>query len=1267
VRTTIGCLLLAGLLGPVPVAAQSYLIHTYTQDDGLPSSAVYGLAQDRSGKIWFATDSGVASYDGLDWKREVIPSSWPVRQFLLMESDDHGGIWAMAPGSDSLLIRFLDGQTLLLPTPHQLQSDAYHPTAFAVEGSKESPVVAVGTLRTGLWLWSQQSWLQLGLEQGLPSMTVHDVIGRDGRFTVATESGLATVVNGTVERSISLPEGQRDLRAIAFSPATRSDQLWLLALGWIGTFSNGELKVISDSIHLPRRTDYYEILPTPSGSVFFASGVTLHHYREASGQIERLGRDNGLANQGATDLLHDREGNIWISGMRGVSKIASMRFANYQQVHGLLEDEVSAICETTDGALVLGHSIGLTLLTGSEMVLIPFDSPHEVPWGTRRTLDLHRDRQGRIWLAAGELGLGQLTEGRRLVWFDAKSPLPRPVTSIVNDSDGTLLIGAGSNLIRIDGEQILPTRYSTQLPAIARRLYVSPDGTLYVATPDGLFVRSNGTLVMMDGLEDPASRDVFSVFEDSRGRSLVGTWGGLYLIEGDRLVRPGTAGLRIEEPVFFFLESSPGVLWIGTNNGVIRFSGDEQRRYTVNDGLAGRETNRDAGYIDRQGRLWIGTDAGVSMYRRELERKELSEPLLELVGIMVDASLMSLDAPLVLEPDVSSLAFLYRGVSFIDEKALRYRCRLEGFDSEWTQELPAHSRSYRYTRLPPGRYRFQVKVAGVSGIWSEAVTSPWVTIQSPVWQRWWFVTIIALAIAATIYAAAMMALRWRYAARLEDEVAARTSELRESEERYRQLFEDTAVPKLLIDPESARIIDANISACKLCRLSHRQIVGVEVDSLKLPWLDEIMRHCLTRDFPHDAHFVERGETVDVEVWANPMILQGRSLLLVIAQDVTEHRRLQEERLRASKLESVGLLAGGIAHDFNNILAAILGYISLSRTCIDKVGDVSQHLDAAEKATHRAKQLTGQLLSFSKGGAPVRKATDLAQLLRESTNLALAGSKASSHFEIASDLWPADIDDGQIAQVINNLVINASHALPHSGVVSILAENLMVDGVSVPLTDGPYVKVTVSDQGCGIAQEHLDRVFDPYFTTKEGGSGLGLATAYAVMSRHDGYIHIDSLPGVGTKVTLYLPAMPGTSLDKKDGSELVSLHQGHGRILVMDDDEELLILYEALLSQLGYGVDHTRDGEEAVTRYSEAWAGRQPYDLVIMDLTVAGGLGGKWAVRQLAKLDPKVKAVVASGYSNDPVLANYQEAGFVGALHKPFTLMQLSQLLDELLG
>jgi PAS domain S-box-containing protein len=1264
--TLLGCLLLAGLLGSSLVSAQSYLIHTYTQDDGLPSSAVYGIAQDRSGTMWFATDSGVASYDGLDWRREETPSSWPVRQFLLMAGDDHGGIWALAPGGKTLLVRFLDGQTLLIPTPREIQNQAYHVTSFAVVGSKESPIIAVGTMRSGLWLWSQQSWLQLGPEQGLPDMAVYDVIGRDGRFTVATDSGLATVVNGTVGMSMRLPGEQRGLRAVAFSPSPGSDALWVLAISWFGTVTNGELEVISDAIHLPRRTDYFGILPTPSGSVFFASGVTLHHYREASGQIERLGRNNGLANQGATALLHDREGNIWIAGMRGVSKIASMRFATYQQSHGLLEDEVSAICETERGELVLGHSTGLTLLAGSEMVLIPFDAPFEVPWGTRRSLDLHRDRQGRVWLAAGELGLGQLMPDRTLRWVDSRSRLPRPVTSVVSDGDGTPLIGAGNSIFRVAGQQLLPTRFVLS-SAIIRRLYVSPSGTLYIATPEGLYLRSGGTLRMMAGLDDQASRNVFSVSEDSRGRTWVGTWGGLYTIEMERLVRPQTEALRIEEPVFFSQESSRGELWIGTNNGVIRVSGDQQRRYAVGDGLAGRETNRDAGYVDNQGRLWIGTETGVSMFRREMERTELTEPLLELVAIVVDGTRLSLDVPLNLEPDVSALEFLFRGVSFVDEKALRYRCRLEGFDSDWTNELPAHSRSYRYTRLPPGRYRFHVKVAGVTGVWSEPVISPWVTIRTPVWQRWWFITITVIVFAAILYVGALTALRWRYAARLENEVAARTSELRESEERYRQLFEDTAVPKLLIDPESANIIDANISACKLCRLSRRQIVGVEVDSLKLPWLDEIMQHCLTRDFPSDAHFVKQSESVDVEVWANPLILQGRSVLLVIAQDVTEHRRLQEERLRASKLESVGLLAGGIAHDFNNILAAILGYISLSRTCVDQGEDISKHLTAAERATHRAKQLTGQLLSFSKGGAPVRKATDLAQLVRESTNLALAGSMASSHLEIAPDLWPADIDDGQIAQVVNNLVINAAHALPHSGVVTISAENVMIDNISLPLADGPYVRVTVSDQGCGIAQEHLAKVFDPYFTTKDGGSGLGLATAYAVMSRHDGYIHIDSLPGVGTKVTLYLPAKPGTSLGKNDTSELATLHQGHGRILVMDDDEELLILYEALLSQLGYRVDRTRDGEEAVTRYSEAWAGRQPYDLVIMDLTVAGGLGGKWAVRQLAKLDPKVKAVVASGYSNDPVLANFQEAGFVGALHKPFTLMQLSQLLDELLG
>jgi PAS domain S-box-containing protein len=391
--------------------------------------------------------------------------------------------------------------------------------------------------------------------------------------------------------------------------------------------------------------------------------------------------------------------------------------------------------------------------------------------------------------------------------------------------------------------------------------------------------------------------------------------------------------------------------------------------------------------------------------------------------------------------------------------------------------------------------------------------------------------------------------------------------------------------------------------------------------------------------------------------------------VIVSRDITERRRIDEERLRASKLESVGLLAGGIAHDFNNVLTAILGNVSLAKLSLPMEGKVSSHLLDVEKACLRAKDLTQRLLTFAKGGAPVKKGTALADLVRESTRFALSGSNVRCEYVLPEGLWPVEVDEGQMSQVLHNLVINAHQAMPTGGCLTIAVENVEVgprDGAgSLPLCPGPYLMLRLTDEGIGIAPEHLSKVFDPYFTTKQEGSGLGLATAYSVVRNHEGYMTVESELGKGTTFYLYLPASPGLSLAKSPPPS--TAWTGQGRILVMDDEELIRRLLDQTLRQLGYEVECVRDGTEAIERYRHAQVSGRPFDVVLMDLTIPGGMGGQEAVRRLHTLDPAVKAVVLSGYSNDPVMADYRRYGFSEQLAKPYTVQQLSETLHLVLG
>jgi|GEM_PF-653207 len=388
--------------------------------------------------------------------------------------------------------------------------------------------------------------------------------------------------------------------------------------------------------------------------------------------------------------------------------------------------------------------------------------------------------------------------------------------------------------------------------------------------------------------------------------------------------------------------------------------------------------------------------------------------------------------------------------------------------------------------------------------------------------------------------------------------------------------------------------------------------------------------------------------------------------VLVCRDITEKRRYETELVKASKLESVGLLAGGIAHDFNNILSIVLGNVTLCKVLAPPVGSLHERLDQAEKGCLRARDLTQQLLTFAKGGSPIRKAASIAEIVHESTAFAARGSNIVCKNTAAPDLWPVEVDEGQISQVFNNLVINAVQAMPEGGIIQTRMENWEITADhSLPIAPGRYVHITVQDNGIGISRDHLARIFDPYFSTKKGGSGLGLATTYAIIQKHQGCITAESIEHVGTTFHIYLPASTAPLPAKQTPAQPVP--RGGGRILVMDDETSILDLARASLRHFGYEVETAEHGIEAIEKFEDARASGQPFAAVIMDLTVPGGMGGKEAMKRLLEIDPHVRAIVSSGYSHDPVMADYRQYGFSGVVEKPYQIETLAKALTTVLN
>ena len=497
-------------------------------------------------------------------------------------------------------------------------------------------------------------------------------------------------------------------------------------------------------------------------------------------------------------------------------------------------------------------------------------------------------------------------------------------------------------------------------------------------------------------------------------------------------------------------------------------------------------------------------------------------------------------------------------------------------------------------------------------------------------------------------------------------------DLQQSERKYRALFEDSRDAIYLISRDGI-FLDVNRAAEELFGYCRDELIGLDVLKLytdpgqRALFQQKIEKNGAVRDYEvalrrKDGTEVVCLVTASVRTDNDSRILGYQGLL----RDITEKRKMEEELLKIRKLESIGILAGGIAHDFNNLLVGIIGHISLLKAQSMPVWLLQEKLAEMEKAALRAKNLTQQLLTFSRGGEPVRKTIAIDRIIVDSATFALHGSNVRCEFILPSDLYPVRIDADQIGQVFQNLVLNAAQAMPQGGVVTITAANSVVQADSaLPLDPGDYIFISVQDQGFGIRAELLHKIFDPYFTTKETGSGFGLAITYSIVKKHAGFITAESTPGQGATFRIYLPADAKAVLPLKK-TTVLAWSTGQGRILVMDDEQIIRNLVADMLVLAGYRVEVCKEGREAIELYQQALAANDPFAAVIMDLTIPGAMGGIETTAALLAIDPAARVIVSSGYSTAPVMANFREHGFCAVIPKPYSMQELSRVLQDVL-
>ena len=1284
-------------LSPIPVQSRDLDIRHYGAADGLPISGVRALDQGPDGRLWIAGSFGILSFDGRQSQALPIQPNIEAGQAFL-ERDADGSLWSMAAQTPFSVFQHAPSGTTALPLVAPGSNDAVL-VDFAVVGSAPTEVALATT--DGLLLWRSPDWLRLTTADGLPHDRIRALTDWGGRLVAGGPAGLALIRSGFVDRTLDqrlrLAPSQNIL-ALAVEGDGPDESLWLVGDSWIGLLTESDFEVLGTALELGSLgSQGFGLIAAPDGlgGLYLAEGYEVSYFHPSRG----LERWIESARAGPIrSLLVDRESSIWLAGDNGLSRVSNRRFESFTATSdGLFDDTVFSLLERRNGTVVLGHRGGLSFIgSGAEVVveLLPLATPDRHLEVVR---DLAETPDGRLWLAAGSLGIrnwdGLLSspiqgldsedEARHLeveestgdLWVATQEELWRQPAG----ESGLVAISGRLPLSKVEGPAITGLKAGTQGMWVLTRTGLS---FLHSETPgcDRHWSLEPSLEPSLGSATGTTLLDVSPPTQPGPDQTIwLATSNGLYRAMDSGLLEPFSP-LGVRDALRFVIREGR-YLWMGSEKALYRFQpGDSE----LGEGAAlepWSEFHRiGAGGAIRDvlGRLWVSTGAGVSVFDRYREPIQRQPPIPELLTMASGDRVWSLAESHRLPAGIDQLVFRFSVGSLLDPDQILLSSRLEGFDDGWSDPFGAETLEMRYFDLPPGEYRFQLRAMSAIGGWSAVVTSEPVELVGPFWQQTWFFGALGLVVLVGLFVLQTVVTQRRHSLLLEEEVAQRVAELQASEDRYQKTFK-TIEDGVVTTDERGRLALMNPRAQELTGWSEPDAIGEGIDKIlrlfQIGVGDQVGApvSLLSNELqdtigPTQTAILESrtGMRRTVELTASPIVSRGVGFagLVFTFRDISRKREVEAELARAHKLEAIGLLAGGIAHDFNNLLMVIMGSLSLVLETTKFEDQQRRVLSDAETALVRARDLTQQLLTFSRGGAPVREAASIAEVIQDSATFVLRGSKVSCQIDLAEDLFVVDIDAGQISQVLNNLLINAVQAMADGGTVRIVGRNL-VEQAPHPLRSGPYISIAVIDSGMGIPEHLVHRIFDPYFSTKQEGRGLGLASAYSIAKSHDGLLTVQSELGEGATFTLYLPASEAVESPKNETVEAVTTELT-GKVLVMDDDPVVRRTTGVMLEKLGFDVTFAVDGHQALNLFARHMEAEDPFRLVLMDLTVPGGMGGQEAVQYILQLEPNALAVVYSGYSNDPVLANYQDYGFRGRLSKPFRLQDLQAVLSDVM-
>jgi PAS domain S-box-containing protein len=1295
---------------------QDYLVHHYTESNGLPSSAVYDVTQDKPGRIWFATNGGIAVYDGVNWEQFSVNQGLPVSSFFKIRVDGKNRVWAVSvPDQTGVHVVFYDGDTWReIPKPSREIKRETDITSFELiehnqqHKQQNQMTIVMGTRDMGLFTWDGKQWKNLTKKDGLLSNRINGLVALGEKFFVATDNGLSVVtitpdkpakvsnrLNELLKENIP-SKSSINIKAINVERSDRfpnsslkDHRVWLYGGQWLGYLEGAHFTMVlhRPRLNLPEMEIYSGIYPDYQDGLYITYFLQIYYFNYNTGVLEPIGIKNGLIDEGATSVYIDYEKNVWVPCRRGVSKIASRRFGSFQAKHGLLENEVTAVVEYEPGKFAFGHNSGITLYNGTVFEPRPFRFQEGSRLIVRRVMDMKVDSKKEIWMTLTRGKLIKTNTRGHITQYGPQDGLLHDANTIWIDPDDTLWVGTNQGVYTKKDHEFVPLKPGVLKAPNVRKIYKPSPDILYLATTgDGLYEYKNRRWNQYRHIGDPKANDIFAVIKDSHNNLFLGTQGGLFILKKDEIERFVSGDFKIERPIYFIVEDNNHHFWFGTGSGVVRWDYQSKKAvtYSTTEGLIGLETNRAAGLVDTQGRVWIGTNRGVSVYNPSFDNINVYVPpprvrllTLELPGKRIPLQpAETLKTRYKLAYEENNIAFHFNAISFLDERRVRFQTRLEGFDNQWSEEFHPYRQMVRYRSLPPGRYRFHLRVKNALGIWSDSVTSPGLVIQKPYYQQWWFYLLLLLIAGIVSTGIYQYFYQKRYSARLAKEIAERTRQLRASEEKYTKLFQEIKDVVYISSPEGT-LIDMNSAGVELFGFTTKEeILNADIgnDLYANPQDREYFKKAIhEQGFVKDYELAVRrknGEKFVVLMTSTEVRNEDGRLVayLGIMRDITERKKLEMQLERAQKMEAIGMLAGGVAHDLNNILTGLTSYPELLLMQIPKDSRLRKPLLTIKQTGEKAAAMVQDLLTLSRRGVEVREVINLNEVIKDYLESPEYEKLKTYHPDVQMDL---DMDRDllnllgspiHLLKTLMNLVSNAVEAMPQGGTVRIKTENLYVDSFLNgydTIMEGEYVVLSVTDNGVGISPEDVSRIFEPFYTRKEmgrSGTGLGMSVVWATVKDHNGYIDIKTKKGKGTTVDLYFP-VTRSGITKKATPTSIEKYRGNEKILIIDDVEEQREVASGILTQMGYQVAAVTSGEEAIE-----YIKHHPVDLLVIDMIMEKGIDGLETYQRIIRDHPGQKAIIVSGFSKTEKVKEMQRLGAGLYVKKPYTIEQFSRAI-----